>query len=68
VNQKGTTQSGAAVARGAAHALSWPQQPALCKAGATKKRARAKRVNAQARRPRIKNAHSTDQKIFKVAP
>ena len=33
-----------------------------------KKRARAKRLIAQARRPRIKNAHSADQEIFKVAP
>jgi len=39
-NQKGTTQSGAAVARGAAHGLSRPQQPAVCKAGAKKARAR----------------------------
>jgi len=40
-NQKGTTQSGAAVAQGAAHGLSRPQQPAVCKAGA-KKSARAR--------------------------
>jgi len=33
-----------------------------------KTRARAKRLIAQARRPRIKNAHSADQEIFKVAP
>jgi len=66
-NQKGTTQSGAAVARGAAHGLSQPQQSAVYKAGA-KKRARAKRLIAQARRPRIKNAHSADKDIFEVAP
>jgi len=39
-NQKDTSQSGAAVARGAAHGLSQPQQPAVCKAGAEKARAR----------------------------
>jgi len=39
-HQKGTTQLGAAVARGAAHGLSRPQQPAVCKAGAKKARAR----------------------------
>jgi len=33
-----------------------------------KKCARAKRLIAQARRLRIKNAHSADQEIFKVAP
>jgi len=33
-----------------------------------KKRARAKRLIAQARRPQIKNAHSADQEILKVAP
>jgi len=32
-----------------------------------KKRARAKRLIAQARRPRIKNVHSADQETFKVA-
>jgi len=33
-----------------------------------KKRARAKRLIAQARRPRKKNAHPADLEIFKVAP
>ena len=39
-NQYGTTQSRAAVARGAAHGLSRPQQPAVRKGGAKKARAR----------------------------
>jgi len=67
-NQKGTTQPGAALARGKAHRLSRPQQPAVRKTGAKKKRARAKRLIAQACRPRIKNAHSADQEILRVAP
>jgi len=41
-NQKVTTQWGAAVTRGTAHGLSRPLQPTVCKAGAKKKRARAR--------------------------